>query len=464
MSATLLVSLAGIQFSGTTATAATTTTWTHVTTTIAPSDDTFVAKEVPNWLTGSLTKLHVQNTTTTHRQGYLKVTVPQSLLGTTGQIESVVLGLTYMDTSRSAVSVRSTANTSWTEANVKYANAPVGGAIIAPVVQGTSTATANLTSITAAGTYGFQLTTTSGMSHYYSSESTVGPPTFAVTVKTPVVGGTCAPAFPGDRCGKPYYGAAVEGGDPAAFETSIGSTLGLYRSYMSASTATSRFVSVATRDTAKGEIPLISTKVPGTWAQVAAGAQDAWLLERIRALAKVNGTVWLALHHEPTGDGAPADWIKMQQHARVLIKANSTNIALVGILNGWDFLQNNPHPEVWNMPVGTGVDIMGFDSYNLWSPTNGKTWQPASKVLSPAVTIASWGYPTLVGEYGVRNDPANPGKAAQWMKDAYAFAVANKFAGLAYFNSGQNSPDGTWALSGERIAPFTASLGSSKTR
>jgi hypothetical protein len=191
------------------------------------------------------------------------------------------------------------------------------------------------------------------------------------------------------------------------------------------------------------------------WAGVAAGSYDTWLLDRIKALATVNGPVWFCLHHEPSGDGAPADWIAMQQHARKLIDANSTNIVLVGILNGWDFLQANAHPEVWNMPVGTGVQIMGFDSYNPWSPTDGKPWKPADQVLSPGATIESWGYPTLIAEYGVRTDPNNPGKAAQWMKDAQAYAVAHNFVAMSYFNSSVQSPDGTWALDGERLTAYS---------
>ena len=254
-----------------------------------------------------------------------------------------------------------------------------------------------------------------------------------------------------------------EGGNPATLEAQTGRKLSLHRSYMDASTSTAAMAARAKADVATGRIPLISTKVPGSWAAVAAGQQDAWLLERIRGLAAVDGPVWLALHHEPAGDGAPADWVAMQQHARTLIKANSSNIALVGILNGWDFKKKNGNPVEYNMPVGTGVDIMGFDSYNGWSPTNGKAWQPAADVFSPALTIQSWGYPTLVGEYGVRTDPANPGRAAQWLRDAYAFATAHHFVGMSYFDSGLNSPDGTWTLDTERLLVFRTNLNALQT-
>lgn len=84
-------------------------------------------------------------------------------------------------------------------------------------------------------------------------------------------------------------------------------------------------------------------------------------------------------------------------------------------------------------------------------------------VFSPGVTIQSWGYPTLVGEYGCRTDPENPGCAAQWMRDARDFAYANGFIGISYFNSGLNSPDGTWELDSERTPVFTDLLGRTET-
>ena len=287
----------------------------------------------------------------------------------------------------------------------------------------------------------------------------------AAGTTTGATAGSCSQKFPGDpSCSnRVFYGASVQGGDPATLEAQTGRKLSLYRSYMNPGTTAAAMAARAKADVTAGRIPLISTKVPGSWASVAAGQQDAWLLDRIRALATINGPVWLALHHEPAGDGAPADWVAMQQHARTLIKANSSNIALVGILNGWDFKKKNGDPQAYNMPVGTGVDVMGFDSYNGWSPTNGKAWQAAADVFSPGLTIQSWGYPTLVGEYGVRTDPANPGRAAQWLRDAYAFATAHHFVGMSYFDSGNNSPDGTWSLDTERLLVFRANLNGLQT-
>lgn len=289
-----------------------------------------------------------------------------------------------------------------------------------------------------------------------------------IVVSNQVLSRSTSPAgcaqFPGDPCsGSLYYGASVQGGDPAPLESMLHQRLTLFRSYEQATTPASAFAERASTDVVAGRIPLISTKVPGTWAEVAAGSYDDWLVERIKALATVDGPVWLVIHHEPQGDGSPSDWVLMQQHAHQLIEQYSSNIALVGILNGWDFQDKHGDPEAFNMPVGTGVDVMGFDAYNPWSPNNGLPWRSAVQTLSPALTIQSWGYPVLVGEYGVRADPDRPERAAHWLADAYRFGVVHGFVGMSYFDSAENSPDGSWVLDGPRLDQFAANLNSPET-
>jgi hypothetical protein len=148
----------------------------------------------------------------------------------------------------------------------------------------------------------------------------------------------------------------------------------------------------------------------------------------------------------------------MQQHARTLIDKYADNIALVGILNGWDFLQNGGDPDRWRMPVGTGVHVMGYDNYNPYTASNGKDWKPVEEVMSPGVQIQKWGYPTLIGETGVHHDSGNPGRAADWIRDQYAYGVAHGFVAISYFNSTANSVDGGWTLTGERLTAFKENL------
>jgi len=83
--------------------------------------------------------------------------------------------------------------------------------------------------------------------------------------------------------------------------------------------------------------PVISFKTGSyTWAQVAAGRADADL----RALAtRVNALPcdsFVAIHHEPAGDGAAADWAAMQVRALPIVGGPIGGKVSVGVIgNGW---------------------------------------------------------------------------------------------------------------------------------
>lgn len=472
---------------------------------IAPQHDSFSTSTNPSVSRDTAERLVARTRDGVVKSSYLMFEVTRADLGA-GPVLGAKLLLEPLERLSVPASLRLVSNTAWSTRTLTYDNAPPMGASVGTVNAG-SAATRWLdvgAVVEGPGTYSFGLTTERGKARFFSSE-TDAPPTLLVRMgeapateeptaepsDTPTPGetknppatetpkpspsttitstkpeveptggtGQCAERFPGDPCaGSMYYGASVEGGDPRTLESQVGTGLTLFRSYMQPSTPASKFVSRAAADVAAGRIPLISTKVPGTWADVAAGKQDPWLTERINALATVNGPVWLTLHHEPRGDGDPADWVRMQQHARTLIDQHADNIALVGILNGWDFMVKGGNPGAYNHPVGTGVDIMGFDSYNPWSPTNGEKWKSAADTLAPSLTIRDWGYATLIGEHGVRGDASNPGRAAEWMKDVYNIALERDFVALSFFDSGANSPDGTWDLTGERLDQFTQNL------
>ncbi|MGB2840706.1 MAG: hypothetical protein WBC76_12850 [Actinomycetes bacterium] len=454
-------------------------------------------------------RLVARNTVGVEKVSYLSFTVTRDDLGQ-GPVLGAKLLLKPYERLRVQTSLRLVNNAAVVGRTLTHRNAPEIGKVVGTAKSGPATTRWVDVSfvVKGPGTYSFALTTDKRKSRFFSSE-TPNPPMLLVRMgnevpaaepgasesdtptpdeskttpkpssspapdpvntdkpsPTPASGTDrdCVERFAGDPCaGSLYYGASVEGGDPRPLESEVGTGLTLFRSYMQPSTPASKFASRASADVAAGRIPLISTKVPGSWADVANGKQDPWLLDRIKALAAVQGPVWLVLHHEPRGDGDPADWVRMQQHTRTLIDQHADNIALVGILNGWDFLQKNGNPGAYNHPVGTGVHVMGFDSYNPWSPTNGDAWKSPEKTLLPADTIQSWGYPTLVGEYGVRTDPQQPGRAADWMKDVYTIALQKGFVGLSYFDSGANSPDGTWDLTGERLDQFARNLKRTET-
>jgi hypothetical protein len=440
--------------------------------------------------------LVVQSTGGTQTTSYLKFTVTRAQVGSDRLVGAKLL-LTPQAPLPVPVDVHAVRTNSWTPTTLTFSNAPELGTVIGTASAGSGTTRwVDVSSwVTQPGTYSFGLTVADGTARFSVGGARPGPELItrlqgAASTTSPGSGGGkptptnsptatqspkpapttsasprgCKARFPGDPCaGTMYYGASMESGEPRDLESQIGRTLPLFRSYMQPSTPAAQFTKRASADAAAGRIPLISTKTPGSWASVAAGKQDAWLTERVKALATVKGPVWLALHHEPTGDGAPADWVAMQQHARKVIDKHSTNIALVGILNGWDFVTRGGNPQAFRMPLGTGVDIMGFDSYNFWTPSNGMAWRSVEQIMAPGLAIQKWGYPTLVGETGIHADPAHPGRAATWMRDQYEYGVTHGFLAISYFNSTANSKDGGWTLTGERLAAFNQNLSRSTT-
>lgn len=105
--------------------------------------------------------------------------------------------------------------------------------------------------------------------------------------------------------------------------------------------------------------------------------------------------------------------------------------------------------------------VYGVDVYNPFSSNDPKWVSFADKL--DLIRPYAHGRPIAIGEYGCRNDPDNPDRAAQWMRDAFRYARHHNVVSMSYFNSSRNSPDGTWALDGKRAEVFEARLASANT-
>jgi hypothetical protein len=266
--------------------------------------------------------------------------------------------------------------------------------------------------------------------------------------------------------GKTLFGASQEGGDPTAFEKSLGTNLSLFRSYFTASKPVSSFVARAKDDLAHNRLPLMSTKLPSTWTNFAAGKDDVWFNGLTKALNALGGPVWLSLHHEPRGEvgssGSAQDWIKMLARAKKLTDATAPNVKIVGIMNGIS-LEKATEYNTYKCTPATGPHYMGYDHYNQWAPPSTGKWKTVDQVFGIGKVLQGWGFANpVVGEWGVRADPKTKNKAGTWITDAFAYLTTNKYAAASYFNSGANSPDGPWTLSGETLAAFKAALVKSK--
>jgi hypothetical protein len=203
-------------------------------------------------------------------------------------------------------------------------------------------------------------------------------------------------------------------------------------------------------------LPHVSTKCPGSWEAVAAGRHDGWLKYLRRQLAAVDRPVFLTFHHEPENDSfAPRqsaeDFVAMQTRIIELFARRAPKVTIVPILQSWTLDPGNKsaRPASWNVAAAR---VFGIDIYNPFCEANHE-WVSFETKLRRARKMAG-DRPIAVGEYGCRNDPANPGRASEWMRDAFNVARDGNVVSMSYFHSGVNSPDGAWHLDGGRATVF----------
>jgi hypothetical protein len=251
-----------------------------------------------------------------------------------------------------------------------------------------------------------------------------------------------------------YFGAATPPDSLAAFEAQLGDRLSCYRSFFQGDQIAG-LQQQAASDLAKGRMPIASIKPPGSWAATAKNA--AWIDELVGPLGDLQKQLFLCVHHEPENDaatyGTPSDYVDLQNAVLDAAAKAAPKVVIVPILGTWSFDErSDQRASEWNVRQ---AGVYGLDLYNPWSPTNGKDWIAFADKLEPAHEEAD-GRPMLIGEYGCRSDPTQPGRAAQWLTDAFAAALDAGIVAMAYFNSSRNSPDGSWELDGETMPIFEA--------
>lgn len=261
-----------------------------------------------------------------------------------------------------------------------------------------------------------------------------------------------APQFAGHPPpGRLYYGASLPYyRSLPEWEKELGTTLSVHRSYFTPDpNETAQLVYRCNDDLAHNRLPHVSSKSPSTWRDVASGLHDRWLSDILRRLDSLDGPVFFTLHHEPENDAGPAglkaaDFIAMQRRAIRLAAELAPLVTIVPVVQHWTFdpLNASGDPEAWIVHEAT---VLGFDVYNPWSPTNGKVWRSLSERVD---NVVGWfgDKPIAIGEYGCRNDPADPDMVVEWLADAARCARNRNVISMSYFNSRLNARDGTLEL------------------
>ncbi len=257
-----------------------------------------------------------------------------------------------------------------------------------------------------------------------------------------------------------YYGGIVpHTTSVGAWEAQLGHRLGSRRTYFQPDNV-SGLLRRAAEDLAAGRFPVLSIKPPGTWRSVARGRHDAWLARILDGLGALDAPLCFTVHHEPESDsgraGNRARWHReMTELVYREAKRRAPRVHVIQILMAWTFSRRSKrHPERWLAP---SVELFGMDAYNWWSPVRGGRWRELSELVDRARPYAA-GRPIVVAEYGTRSDPERPGRAAQWMRDAYSYAVKHNVVALNYFNYAPRGIAEPFTLDAERAPVFADCL------
>lgn len=249
-------------------------------------------------------------------------------------------------------------------------------------------------------------------------------------------------------CGAYAGGAYGSNSDVKPWESASGKTLGVHRTYWSASQVSSA-VNSAKADAAKNRVPWMSFKPPYSWGDMAAGKGDAWARDLATRMKAVGGPVWIAIHHEPEGEGDMQKWKAMQARLAPIMRAAAPNLGYSIILMGYHQLHGDKKYSLANTWPNTKIDVAGFDIYETYGTkkngvTNTKWKDYVDNYYKP---LQAWskssGVPWGLAETGY-SDPA-ASKNSGWMSKTYNDMVAYGGIAFAYFNTNLNST-ANWAL------------------
>ncbi len=276
----------------------------------------------------------------------------------------------------------------------------------------------------------------------------------------PTTPGTCTTSKRGIPCA-PYLGMAYGSNtDPSSLEKNLGAPLGVRRTYYRADQVAGA-VRNAKADLAAGRLPWISFKLPSSWSAMASGSGDAWARDIAAQLAKLNGPVWVAFHHEPEGDGAISDWRKMQERLAPIMRKGAPNVAFTVVLTGWHQFYGPSEYSLDNIwPRNVQVDVAGFDVYNSHGVVkNGKVLKPTDMDEAYFAKIDKWadqkGVAWGLAETGytdtaVKEDPT-------WIARTTREMAARGGVAMTYFNTSLNSI-APWNLNDAKLVDYRAAM------
>ena len=173
-------------------------------------------------------------------------------------------------------------------------------------------------------------------------------------------------------------------------------------------------------DRHQGRIPFINWKAGGAWSAIASGSQDATIIAGAEAIKDFGYPMYLTFHHEPENDLDTTARRTSSRRRSVTSSTSSasrdvTNVACVWTMMGWSFDPRSGRDALSYYPGDSYIDFVG-------SPTDTTGTRAATvevELVRDGLTLTrrfavAHSKPWMAVEYGVQEDPAVPGRKAEW--------------------------------------------------
>ena len=179
---------------------------------------------------------------------------------------------------------------------------------------------------------------------------------------------------------------------------------------------------------------------------MANGKGDAWARKLATQMRTVKGPVWVAVHHEPEGDGNIQTWKKMQARLAPIMRAKAPNLGYSIILMGYHQLYGNAKYRLGKIWPKTKIDVAGFDIYEKYGTHGRNEWKQFTRDYFRHIN--RWAKRTGVA-WGLAETAFND-KAARadhnWASRAFRNMDRSGGIAFSYFNTNLHSQQ-NWKLS-----------------
>lgn len=171
--------------------------------------------------------------------------------------------------------------------------------------------------------------------------------------------------------------------------------------------------------------------------------------DMVNIAAQINAygaRIFLTFSHEPEASpsyGTPAQFAAAFRNFVTVMRSQGVNAAYVAIFTGYGFTRTDAFNVSNFYPGDAYVDDVGVDVYN-WAGCRKAAWKPLSTLIEGA-RVWGLGHPgvhLILTEWGSDEDPAVPGRKAQWISDAASLLTQPayvQFAGTISWGAGSPS-------------------------